>query len=103
MRPEANHEAASHWPREKGTSHAGERTDERQEKANLQFLEIAICNIVGAPVRNRIELNTVREFHPGRRLGVTVDLRLACVLSPATKGLSPEPESSEASAPWAMV
>ena len=103
MCPKVNHEAASDWHPEKETSHTGARTDERQEKANVQFLEIAVRNIVGTPVRNRIELDTMREFHPGRSIEVAVDPRLACVLSPATKGLSPEPKSSEASALRAMV
>lgn len=61
----------------KETNHAGEWAGERQEKANLQFLKIAVCNIVGTPIRNRIELDTVRELHSGRKLGVAVESRLA--------------------------
>lgn len=31
--------------------------------SSLQLLEIAVCNVVAAPVRNSVELDTVGEFH----------------------------------------
>jgi hypothetical protein len=30
---------------------------------SVQLLEIAICNVMAAPVRNSVELDTVRELH----------------------------------------
>lgn len=80
----------------------GTENDQRR-RANLQFLEIAVGNVVGAPVRHRVELDAMREFHLDRSLGVSIDPRLACVLKPASKGLSPESESSEVCVPPAMT
>lgn len=39
--------------------HSGQDEKDRQGQDNLQFLEIAVRNIVGAPVRHRIELNAM--------------------------------------------
>lgn len=79
------------------------RTDKEQAMVDLQFLEIAVRNVVGTPIRHRIELDAMRELHLGSGLEVTAGLRTACVLRPASKGLSPEPELSEAGGPRALL
>lgn len=75
----------------------------KQVMVDLQFLEIAVRNVVGTPIRHRIELDAMRELHLGSGLGVTANLRTACVLRPASKGLSPELELSEAGGARALL
>lgn len=38
---------------------------ETKANSDSQFLEIAVCDIVGTPIRHCIELNAVRELHLG--------------------------------------
>lgn len=76
---------------------------EARERVDLQFLQVAVRNVMGAPVRHGIELNAVRELHPGGFLRISVTLSLFRTIRPASKSLSPKPESGGARAPRALV